>query len=77
MLALPCCCRGSSVDWGGEGAEGASAGGLEELPPAASAAARGRGGGAHGACPPRTWWPLVEAASDPLVGIEAAVRRGY
>ena len=39
MLALPCCRRGGSVDWGGEGAEGASATALEELPPAASAAA--------------------------------------
>ena len=41
MLALPCCHRGDSVDWGGEGTEGASATGSEELPPAASAAAQG------------------------------------
>ena len=45
MLALPCCRRGGSVDWDGEGAEGASATGSEELPPAASAATRGEGGG--------------------------------
>ena len=38
-LALPCCRCGGSVDWDGEGAEGASAIGSEELPPAASAAA--------------------------------------
>ena len=35
----PCCRRCGSVDWGGEGAEGASATGSEELPPALSAAA--------------------------------------
>ena len=39
MLALPCYHRGGSVDWDGKGAEGASAIGLEEPPPAASAAA--------------------------------------
>ena len=33
MLALLCCLRCGSVDWGGEGAEGASATGSEELPP--------------------------------------------
>ena len=44
MLALPRCRRCSSVDWGGEGAEGASATGSEEPPPPppmASAAAQG------------------------------------
>ena len=45
MLALPCCRRGGSVDWDGGGAEGASAIGSEELPPAALAAACGEGGG--------------------------------
>ena len=40
MLALPCCRCCGSVDRGGEGAEGASATGSEEPPPAASAAAR-------------------------------------
>ena len=39
MLALPCCRRGGSEDWDGEGAEGASATGSEELPLAALAAA--------------------------------------
>ena len=77
MLALPCCRRGGSVDCGGEGAEGASATGSEELPPAVSAAARGGGGGVCGACPLPTWWPLAEAASDPWAGIDAAVKRGY
>ena len=33
MLALPCCRRGGGVDWDGEGSEGASATGSEELPP--------------------------------------------
>ena len=41
MLALPCCRGRGSVDWGGKGAEGASATGSEEPPLAASAAARG------------------------------------
>ena len=41
MLALPCCRRCGSVDWGGEGAEGASATGSEEPLLTASAAVRG------------------------------------
>ena len=79
MLALPCCRRGGSLNRGGEGAQGASATGSEELPPAASIAARGAGGGggARGECPPLTWWPLAKATSDPWVGIDAAVMRGY
>ena len=46
MLALPCCRRGGSVDWDGDGAEGASATGSEEeeAPPAAPSVARGGGG---------------------------------
>ena len=43
MLALPCCRRGDGVDGGGKDTKGASATGSEELPPAASAAARGGG----------------------------------
>ena len=39
MLALQCCRRDGSEDWDGEGAEGASATGSEELPPVAPAAA--------------------------------------
>ena len=44
MLALPCCRRCGSVDWGSEGAEGASATGSEERPLASPAAAWGGGG---------------------------------
>ena len=44
MLALPCCRRGGSVGWDGEGVESASATGSEELPPVAPAAASGGGG---------------------------------
>ena len=47
VLALPCCRRGGSEHWDGEGAEGASAVGSEELPPAAPAAACDGGGGGH------------------------------
>ena len=48
MLALPWCRRGGSVDWDGDGAEGASAiGSQEEAPPTVSLAARGGGGGAR------------------------------
>ena len=39
VLALPCYRRGGSVDADGEGAGGASATGLEELPAAAPVAA--------------------------------------
>ena len=45
VLALPCCRRNGSVDWGGEGGEGASANGLEDPPLAVPAATRGGGGG--------------------------------
>ena len=50
MPALPCCRRGSNVDWDGDGAEGASATGSEEeeAPPAAPSVARGGGGCALG-----------------------------
>ena len=48
MLALPCCRRGGSVDWDGDGAGGAPATGLEEeAPPTASPDALGGGGGAR------------------------------
>ena len=45
MFALPCCRHCGSVDWGGEGAEGASATGSEEPSLASLAIARGGGGG--------------------------------
>ena len=60
MLALPCCRCCGSVDWGGEGAEGASATGSEE-PSLASPAATGAGG-ARRACPLLTWWPSARVA---------------
>ena len=49
MLALPCCRCGGSVDWDGDGAEGASGTGSEEgeAPPNAPSVARGGGGGAR------------------------------
>ena len=52
MLALPCCRRGGSVDWGDEGDEGASATGSKEPPPpppprGVGRSARGGGGGMH------------------------------
>ena len=75
MLALPCCRRCGSVDWDGGGAEGTSAIGSEELPPAASTAACG-GEGVRGTCPPLTWWPSAEAAANPAGGIVAAAMRG-
>ena len=47
VLAMPCCRRCSNVDWGGGGAEGASAIGSEELPPTAPTTACGGGGRAR------------------------------
>ena len=80
MLALLCCRRGGSVDWDGDGAEGASATGSEEeeTPPAAPSAARGRGGGAgvRAACPPPSYWPRFGAVVAPAEGTAAAVERG-
>ena len=80
MLALPCCRRGGSVDWDGDGAEGASATGSEEeeAPPAAPSVARGGGGGggARAACPPPSCWPWVGAVVVPAEGTAAAVERG-
>ena len=78
MLALPRCCHGGSVDWDGQGAEGASTTGSEDPPPPRRRPQReGGGGGVRGACPPRTWWPLAEGASDPWPGLDATVMRGY
>ena len=72
MLALLCCRRGGSVDWDGDGAEGASAiGSEEETPPTAHG-----GVGARVARPLPTWWPVAEAAVDPVGGIVAAAERG-
>ena len=45
MLALPCCRRCGSLDRDGGGAEGASATGSQEVPPAASTVACGGGRG--------------------------------
>ena len=51
MLALPCCRRGGSVDWGGDAAGGAPAtglvGGERGSPAAALPMARGEGGRAR------------------------------
>ena len=45
MLALPCCRRGGSEDWDGEGVEGASAIGSQEHPPGGvGRSVRGGGG---------------------------------
>ena len=74
MLALPCCRRGGSVGWGGEGTEGASALGQRSPP---SQRRPQREGGACGACPLLTWWPLAGVAFVPWVGTVAAARRGY
>ena len=73
-VLLPC----GSVDWDGDGAEGASATGSEEeeAPPAAPSAARGRVGDACAACPPLSWWPWVGAVVVPAEGTAAAVERG-
>ena len=72
VLALPCCRRGSSVDWDGGGAEGAPAiGSEEEAPPIASLAACGGGAGCE-ACLLLTCWPLAEAAVEPAGWMSAA-----
>ena len=78
MLALPCCRRGSNVDWDGDGAEGASANESEEAetPPAAPFAARGGAGARAAACPPLSCWPRVGTVVVPAVGTVAAVERG-
>ena len=49
MLALLCYRRCGGVDWGGEGAEGASTIGSKEPPLVSSAAARVGGGGVRAA----------------------------
>ena len=78
MLALPCCCRGGSVNWDGDSAEGASATGLEEEPPPRLHRSPLVGGaGACVACPLPAWWPLAEAAVEPVGGIGAAGERGH